>query len=61
MDDLKAQYDMEVPKGAAPKVDVIAARWIEKYGVNVLDEVTKKDFKNRQKAMNLIGKKKRSK
>ena len=52
---------MEVPKGAAPKVDVIAARWIEKYGVNVLDEVTKKDFKNRQKAMNLIGKKKRSK
>ncbi|AQL56456.1 ribonuclease HIII [Abyssicoccus albus] len=61
MDDLKAQYHMEVPKGAAPKVDIIAARWIEKYGVDVLDKVTKKDFKNRQKAMNLIGKKKRSK
>lgn len=57
MDHLSQALHMDIPKGASNKVDLIAAKIIDKFGIQKLDEVSKKHFKNREKAQALINKK----
>ncbi len=45
---------MTIPKGAGAKVDVIAAKIIKKYGLSCLDTISKKHFKNREKAQKIL-------
>lgn len=49
---------IHITKGAGSKVDLEAAKIINKKGIDYLDSITKKDFKNREKALNLYNKKK---
>lgn len=57
MDNLSRSAKMEVPKGASNKVDLTAAKLIERKGIAYLDSISKKHFANRQKAENLVQKK----
>lgn len=57
MDHITRQIKMDVPKGASNKVDLFAAKVIQKYGIDQLDAISKKHFKNRDKALTLIDKK----
>lgn len=57
MDHLSQSLHIDIPKGASNKVDLIAAKIIDKLGIQKLDEVSKKHFKNREKAQALIDKK----
>ena len=57
MDQLSKHAKVELPKGASNKVDLAAAKIIDKNGVQYLDAMTKKHFANRTKALNLINKK----
>ncbi|UXU63596.1 ribonuclease HIII [Staphylococcus agnetis] len=54
MDHLSQQMHQTILKGASSKVDLLAARLIEKHGLNQLDLITKKHFSNRNKALKLI-------
>ena len=47
---------MDVPKGASNKVDLFAAKIIEKLGIEQLDAISKQHFKNREKAQTLVNK-----
>lgn len=49
---------IHITKGAGAKVDLEAAKIIERKGIDYLDSITKKDFKNREKALSLFNKKK---
>ena len=49
---------IHITKGAGAKVDLEAAKIIERKGIAYLDSITKKDFKNREKALGLVNKKK---
>lgn len=57
MDHISHKMKQDVPKGASNKVDLAAAKIIEKYGIETLDNISKKHFKNREKAQNLVTKK----
>lgn len=57
MDNLSRSTKMEIPKGASNKVDLTAAKLIERKGIAYLDSISKKHFANRQKAENLVQKK----
>lgn len=57
MDNLSRSAKMEIPKGASNKVDLTAAKLIERKGIAYLDSISKKHFANRQKAKNLVQKK----
>lgn len=57
MDQLSKHAKVELPKGASNKVDLAAAKIIDKNGVHYLDAMTKKHFANRTKALKLINKK----
>lgn len=57
MNQITQQIKMEVPKGASNKVDLFAAKIIQKSGLSQLDAISKKHFKNRDKALALIEKK----
>ncbi|MEK4843239.1 ribonuclease HIII [Staphylococcus sp. FSL W8-0271] len=57
MDQLSKYAKVELPKGASNKVDLAAAKIIDKKGVHYLDTMTKRHFANRTKALNLINKK----
>lgn len=46
MDLLSKKYDMEIPYGASKKVTEFARKFIEKYGINELEKVVKKNFVN---------------
>ncbi|HDH5587552.1 TPA: ribonuclease HIII [Staphylococcus aureus] len=54
MDQIKKNINMTIPKGAGAKVDVIAAKIIKKYGISRLDTISKKHFKNREKAQKIL-------
>lgn len=54
MDQISKNINMTIPKGAAAKVDVIAAKIIKKYGLSRLDTISKKHFKNREKAQKIL-------
>lgn len=57
MDSISQSTRTEIPKGASNKVDLAAARIIERKGIDYLDSITKKHFANRTKALNLVQKK----
>ncbi|HBI0809871.1 TPA: ribonuclease HIII, partial [Staphylococcus aureus] len=54
MDQISKNINMTIPKGAGAKVDVIAAKIIKKYGISRLDTISKKHFKNREKAQKIL-------
>ncbi|HDD4538428.1 TPA: ribonuclease HIII [Staphylococcus aureus] len=54
MDQISKNISMTIPKGAGAKVDVIAAKIIKKYGLSRLDTISKKHFKNREKAQKIL-------
>ncbi|HBC4543539.1 TPA: ribonuclease HIII [Staphylococcus aureus] len=54
MDQISKNINMIIPKGAGAKVDVIAAKIIKKYGISRLDTISKKHFKNREKAQKIL-------
>ncbi|HCW7336966.1 TPA: ribonuclease HIII [Staphylococcus aureus] len=54
MDQISKIINMTIPKGAGAKVDVIAAKIIKKYGLSHLDTISKKHFKNREKAQKIL-------
>lgn len=58
MDRLSEMAGIELPKGAGPKVDQIAARILLKQGEDVLKSMTKWHFANAKKAAVLVNKKK---
>ena len=47
------QWKMEIPKGAGAKVDQLAAKFIQKYGIENLGKVAKLHFANTEKAQKL--------
>ncbi|MDR3215019.1 MAG: ribonuclease HIII [Bacilli bacterium] len=51
MDKLSAQIKMDIPKGASSYVDNQGVKIVEKYGLDILDEIAKKHFKNTTKIM----------
>ncbi|HDE6779934.1 TPA: ribonuclease HIII [Staphylococcus aureus] len=51
---ISKNINMTIPKGAGAKVDVIAAKIIKKYGLSRLDTISKKHFKNREKAQKIL-------
>lgn len=57
MDQMSKSIKMDVPKGASNKVDLFAAKIIEKLGIEQLDAISKQHFKNREKAQTLVNKK----
>ncbi|WP_246143105.1 ribonuclease HIII [Macrococcus equipercicus] len=57
MDKIEQAAGLEIVKGAGAKVDLQAAKIIERRSLDYLDSVTKKDFKNRAKALNLVERK----
>ncbi|KRG10670.1 ribonuclease HIII [Staphylococcus sp. NAM3COL9] len=57
MDNLSRSAKTEIPKGASNKVDLAAAKIIERKGIAYLDAITKKHFANRAKAEKLVQKK----
>ena len=54
MDKMSQQLNATVPKGASKKVDLFAAKLIERHGVSFLDHLSKKHFANRNKAQQLV-------
>ncbi|WP_145338002.1 ribonuclease HIII [Staphylococcus aureus] len=54
MDQISKNINMTIPKGSGAKVDVIAAKIIKKYGLSHLDTISKKHFKNREKAQKIL-------
>ncbi|GGI41531.1 ribonuclease HIII [Mammaliicoccus stepanovicii] len=59
MDQLSHDLNMTIPKGASNKVDLQAAKIAQKYDLDKLDHITKKHFKNRDKVLDLLNKKRR--
>lgn len=59
MDSLSRSAKTEIPKGASNKVDLAAAKIIDRKGIDYLDSITKKHFANRAKAEKLVQKKHR--
>ncbi|GGB03751.1 ribonuclease HIII [Macrococcus hajekii] len=57
MDWIEKETGLDIYKGAGAKVDLQAAKIIERKSLDYLDSITKKDFKNRAKALNLIERK----
>ena len=57
-DQIIRETGIHITKGAGAKVDLEAAKIIERKGIAYLDSITKKDFKNREKALSLVIKKK---
>jgi len=57
MDRLSRSTKTAIPKGASNKVDLAAAKIIERKGIDYLDSITKKHFANRTKAEKLVQKK----
>ena len=52
MDKLSKEVNISLPKGASTEVDKIGKYVLEKYGINKLDSISKKNFKNRDKIIN---------
>lgn len=57
-DQIIRETGIHITKGAGAKVDLEAAKIVERKGIAYLDNITKKDFKNREKALGLVNKKK---
>ena len=57
MDQLAKSLNVIIPKGASNKVDLEAAKIVQKYDMQQLDKITKTHFKNRDKVLDLINRK----
>lgn len=53
---LSKKYNQTLPKGAGPIVDEIGAKLVKEYGIDVLNEIAKTNFKNTEKIKELIQK-----
>ena len=51
---MSKEYKIKIPKGAGENVDKIGAEIVKKYGIEVLDKIAKKNFKNTEKIKELI-------
>ncbi|WP_375713134.1 ribonuclease HIII [Mammaliicoccus sciuri] len=60
MDQLAKSLNVIIPKGASNKVDLEAAKIVQKYDMQQLDKITKTHFKNRDKVLDLINRKRRN-
>lgn len=49
MDQLARKMHCEIPKGAGNKVDLVAAKIIDKSGINKLDSISKNILKTEKK------------
>ena len=56
MDALSKAAGIELPKGAGPKVDIAAAKLIQRKGADCLNDFVKLHFANTEKAMRLAKK-----
>jgi len=52
-DKLSKRFGINIPKGAGPQVDEVGVKIVKKYGFEILDEISKKDFKNTEKIKEL--------
>ena len=50
---LSNELGVKVPKGAGPQVDEAGVKIVKKYGFEILDKISKKDFKNTEKIKEL--------
>ena len=50
---LSKKYEISIPKGAGPKVDEVAVKLVKKHGIEILNKIAKKDFKNTEKIKEL--------
>ena len=48
-EEMEQKYNMTLPKGSGDKVDVVAQKFVERYGFDRLGEVAKLHFKNTEK------------
>lgn len=55
-DKLSKKYNQTLPKGAGPIVDEVGAKLVKEYGIDVLNEIAKTNFKNTEKIKELIQK-----
>lgn len=55
-DKLAKKYNQTLPKGAGPIVDEVGAKLVKEYGIDVLNEIAKTNFKNTEKIKELIQK-----
>ena len=53
MEKLSKKYNITLPKGAGQTVDEIGSKLVKKYGLNILNEVAKINFKNTEKIKEL--------
>ena len=51
---LSKEYEINIPKGAGENVDKVGAEIVKKHGIEVLDKIAKKSFKNTEKIKELI-------
>ncbi|EKU46201.1 ribonuclease HIII [Staphylococcus massiliensis] len=61
MEQIEHKLKLDIPKGASAKVDLQAAKLIQKYDINTLDTYSKRHFKNRDKALDILNKRGHSK
>lgn len=52
-DKLSKELGIKIPKGAGNMVDEVGAEIVKKYGIDILDKISKKDFKNTEKIKKL--------
>ncbi len=55
-DKLSKKYNQTLPKGAGPVVDEVGAKLVKEYGLDILNEIAKANFKNTEKIKELIQK-----
>lgn len=53
-DKMSKELGFTLPKGAGEKVDKIGAEIVKKYGINILNEISKISFKNTEKIKQLV-------
>ena len=54
MDKISLNLNVNLPKGASPKVDEVGCELVLKYGFDVLSDIAKLNFKNTEKIMELL-------
>ena len=52
-DKLSKKYNHTLPKGAGPIVDEVGAKLVKEYGIDILNEIAKTNFKNTKKIKEL--------
>ena len=45
------KYHTPIPKGSGPQVDEVGKELVEKYGKDILDEIAKKNFSNKERIL----------